>query len=508
MAEAREPECEKREDAVSRPPVAEIDRRVYLRWKHCETPGVKTLCNLTKLLNKLQKEHRDHVSLYTSGHLNPSKLYRPPETILCHWPNANRPREGKVSGAGKPSDRKIEQMKDALARFTLNTALGPNDAENTPLFKYLNPLTHGPHASEEDLVLKRASGKEGSPERPKREELRLPETEVLKHRVAKSSRQCVRSPPGEDQYQYISAHFAGITKADKYRKFLSFQKEVLAKQDLLKNDFTGSKAATCHERKLDRKLQNVCVCGPQEFNRLQVFGEVFEDICNSSLIFGDILKEIKDEYEFYMVLLLKTQPTAHYKALLTHLEGLQRRTVKTADVNQAREELRALVTAIRAALDHNDTLRSELEQEHGLLQSAQSRAESSEKNVPGEEHLTPIEKVEKRRCEILNKWDEIQALEREMKATLVHTGISHITENKIKSLETETIKLETTNKVLKKKIQIIENHVRQTMGKSRLSAGEQQNLWEFIEEFVKLKETDGTSYMTEMTYENSQPPCT
>ncbi|XP_031535754.1 uncharacterized protein C6orf118 homolog isoform X1 [Vicugna pacos] len=485
-----------------------LEPEFYLRWKHCETTGVKTLCNLTKLLNKLQKEHRDHVSLYTSGHLNPSKLYRPPETILCHWPNANRPREGKVSGAGKPSDRKIEKMKDALARFTLNTALGPNDAENTPLFKYLNPLTHGSHASEEDLVLKRASGKEGSPERPKRAELRLPETEVLKHGVAKSSRQCVRSPPGEDQHQYVSAHFAGVTKADKYRKFLSFQKEVLAKQDLLRNDFTGSKAATCHERKLDRKLQNICVCGPQEFNRLQVFGEVFEDICNSSLIFGDILKEIKDKYEFYMVLLLKTQPTEHYKALLTHLEGLQRRTVKTADVNQAREELRALVTAIRAALDHNDTLRSKLEQEHRLLQSDQSRAESSEKNTPGEEHHTLIEKVEKRRCEILNKWDEIQALEREMKATLVHTGISHITENKIKSLEAETIKLETKNKVLKKKIQIIENHVRQSMGKSRLSAGEQQNLWEFIKEFVKLKETDGTSYMKEMTYENSQPPCT
>lgn len=52
-----------------------------------------------------------------------------------------------------------------------------------------------------------------------------------------------------------------------------------------------------------------------------------------------------------------------------------------------------------------------------------------------EENLTLIEKVEKTRCEILNKWDEIQALEREIKTTLVHTGISHITENKIKSIE-------------------------------------------------------------------------
>lgn len=52
-----------------------------------------------------------------------------------------------------------------------------------------------------------------------------------------------------------------------------------------------------------------------------------------------------------------------------------------------------------------------------------------------EEQLTLIEKVEKRRCEILKKWDDIRDLEGEIKTTLIHTGISHITENKIKSLE-------------------------------------------------------------------------
>lgn len=42
-----------------------------------------------------------------------------------------------------------------------------------------------------------------------------------------------------------------------------------------------------------QELQKACECDPQHFSRLQVFGEVFEDICNSSLTFGDILKEIK-----------------------------------------------------------------------------------------------------------------------------------------------------------------------------------------------------------------------
>jgi len=90
---------------------------------------------------------------------------------------------------------------------------------------------------------------------------------------------------------------------------------------------------------------------------------------------------------------------------------------------------------------------------------------------------------------------------------LIHTGILHITENRIKSIETEAIKLETANRILKKKIHVIENQVKQTMEKNNMSEEEQQNLWDFIKEFVNLKETDHNSSDWKMTYENSQPPC-
>lgn len=42
------------------------------------------------------------------------------------------------------------------------------------------------------------------------------------------------------------------------------------------------------------------------------------------------------------------------QTLLTHIQGLETRRVRTADVDQASEELRALVMAIKAALDRND----------------------------------------------------------------------------------------------------------------------------------------------------------
>ncbi|XP_029801323.1 uncharacterized protein C6orf118 homolog [Suricata suricatta] len=478
------------------------------RGRRCEVPGVKTLCNLTELLNSLQKAHRDDVYLYTSGHLNPNKLYRPPETILYHWPSANRPKGESIPKAERPSDRKTAQMRDARADAAVHTALGPRETRLAPPLRHLRPAEPGPRPSEEELVLREAQCRAGSPARRGRGELRLPEMRVLKSRAPPSSRQCVTGPRREDEFRYISSYLGGLTKADKYRKFLCFQREVLAKQDLLKSDFTGSKVAVSHERKLEQELQKVCVCEPQQFNRLQVYGKVFEDICNSSLIFGDLLREVKDEYELYMVILLHSQTASQYETLLANAKGLERRSVKTADVRQAREELRATVTATRAALERNDRLRSELETEHALLQSAKEEAESSKKSVTDENQLTLIEKVEKKRCEILSKWDEIQALEREMKTTLVHTGISNITENKIKSIETEAIKLEIANRILRKKIYVIENGVRQSIREHKLGAQEKQKLWNFIKEFANLKETDSNPPGTgKTTQENSQLPC-
>ncbi|XP_054346492.2 uncharacterized protein C6orf118 homolog isoform X1 [Pongo pygmaeus] len=480
--------------------------KVYLKWKYCEMPGVKTLCNLKKLLNRLQKDHREDVYLYISGHLNPNKLYRPPERILQHWPNAHRPKGERASEVGEPPSGKVARMKEALAHFTIHTALVPSEAQDTPLFRYLNPQASLSHTSEEDFLPVEAlrEGKEekkggppgrGPPGWRRREELRLPDLKVLRYQEAGSR-------GTRDWHHYVSSCLAGVTSADRYRMFLRFQKEVLARQDLLKNDFTGSKAAAGHERKLQQELQKICTCSPQHFNRLHVFGKIFEDICNSSLIFGDLLKKVKDEYELYMAMLLESQPAAQYEALLAQLKALGQRPVKTADMDLAREELRMLVRATKAALEQNDRLRNELETELALLQSAKERSESSEKHIIDEDQLTLIEKVEKKRCEILSKWDEIQALEKEIKTTLVHTGISDITENRIKSIEHEAIQLETENMILKKKIKVTENHVKQIIGK--MSEERQEGLWKFIKEFVKSEETaDNAQAAEQMASENS-----
>nr|AAH83819.1 Hypothetical protein LOC681210 [Rattus norvegicus] len=484
----------------------DLEPDFYLKWKHCETPGVKTLCNLRKLLSQIQRDHRKDIYVYTSGHLNPKTLYKPPEIIFQHWRNANRSWEKPTTSAPPVSvsrNKHVAEMKDAWVRFTVNTALHPNDIRNTPLFRYLNPQVQSSLALEGDSsTIPQKDGEEELQERHvfsrethMKEELRLPEVKVLRYPEAVSSRQCSRSAPGRDVYQYVNSYLAGITKSDRYKKFLSFQKEVLVKDDLLKYDFTGSKVAVNHENRLKEELQKICTCNPQQFNRLQVFGEIFEDICNSSLIFGDLLKEVKDEYELYMAALLDSQPTAQYQRLLAEVKGLEKSPVHSSDIAQAKERLRKLQHAALAALEHNDRLRNELEAESLLLQSAKEKAEFSRRKIQDEKQLTLIERVEKRRCEIFEKWDEIKALEKQIKETLVHTRVTDITENGIKSMENEAVKLETTNRILKKKIKVIESHLKQLLKRNKISEEERQILWDLIREHSDIGDVEDDSEM-------------
>ncbi|XP_076782747.1 uncharacterized protein C6orf118 homolog isoform X1 [Arvicanthis niloticus] len=480
----------------------------YLKWKHCETQGVKTLCNLRKLLSQLQNDHRKDIYVYTSGHLNPRKLYKPPETIIQHWRNANKSWQKSttsISPSVSSVSRKeqVSEMKDAWVRFSVNTALHPDHTHNTPLFRYLNPRIRSPGALKEGETSESPQEEEEelktrpvfSRETHMKEELRLPEMKVLRYSEVVSSRQCFRSAPGRDVYQYISSYLAGITKTDRYKKFLSFQREVLAREDILKYDFTGSKVAVNHENRLKEELQKICTCNPQQFNRLQVFGEIFEDICNSSLIFGDLLKEVKDEYELYMAALLDSQPTAQYQRLLAEVKGLEKSPVHSSDIDQAKEHLRKLQQAALEALEHNNRLRNDLETESLLLQSAKEKSELASRKIHDEKQLTLIERVEKRRCEIFEKWDEIKALEKHIKETLVHSRVSDIKENGIKSIENEAVKLETANRILKKKIKVIENHMKQLLKKSKISEEERQVLLDLIREYADVQDVEEDSEM-------------
>ncbi|KAM9002888.1 uncharacterized protein C6orf118 homolog [Sarcophilus harrisii] len=430
---------------------------------------------LSELLNEVQRVHRDEVKLYTSGHLNPNKLFNPNKPTHF-WSGSLGPIR-KITLPRYQYDDRTAQMEDALSEFTIRTALVSESSDRPGVLKTLDFQPHRdllPNLPISDVALEEKLKEERKKLHDEmfKKDLKLPDLRLLKYKKAKNSRQCFSSS-SRDEYQFINSYLSGVTKKDTFLKFLQIEKHVIAKQDLTESDFTGSNVSTCHEKKLEEELLKMHSKSPLQYNRLQVYGDIFEDICSSSLIFGDLLKEVKNEYEIYMAILLDSQSSNEYKTLLAQVKGMEKRTVMTSDIEAARKEVKRLVKQAKEALERNEKLRNELKLEE-FLDRTPTTPESSESEKIEEKLPDLAEKIEEKRCKILIKWDEIYALEENIKNNMTHMGIANIVESSIKSIEGEATKLETINGILKKKIMDLEMKIKENLDMYKVSREEQQ----------------------------------
>uniref|UniRef100_A0A452HR74 Translin-associated factor X-interacting protein 1 N-terminal domain-containing protein n=1 Tax=Gopherus agassizii TaxID=38772 RepID=A0A452HR74_9SAUR len=407
--------------------------------------------SLTHLLDGLEKAHRADVQLYTSGHLNHNNLYKPRENVKPgYWDSAKKPAsfmtERKQLPAQNICKETAKKMKNSLADFTPSTTQVPVLAKSAfSIYRHSQalmasvdhpvngPLTSTPLEKQLKELKKKTEEETDRLKKPlRREELDVPEMKVLKYKPVKNSRRCAAEVT-KDEYQFMPSYLAGVTKTDQFNKFLHFQRDFIAKHDLLENDITGSKASERHERKLAQELQKICDCNRPHFKRLQVFGDVFEDICNSSLIFGDILKEVKNEYELYMVILLDSLPTTQYQTLMAQVKGMGKRPVKTQEIEAIRREVQTLVKKAKSVLERNEELRNELEIHVDLQKGCL---------------------IESMRCQVLAKWEEMQAIEKEIRETMTHAGMANTVEKTVKDIEAEALKLNSANSFLQHQIKV------------------------------------------------------
>ncbi|XP_051854044.1 uncharacterized protein C6orf118 homolog [Antechinus flavipes] len=460
--------------------------------KHSTRLKTNQAYNLSELLNELERVHRDEVKLYTSGHLNPNKLFNPNKPTHF-WSGSLGPIR-KITLPRYQYDDRTAQMEDALSEFTIRTALvsessgrpgGLKTLDFQPQRELLPNLPISDVALEEKLKEERKK----LHDEIFKKDLKLPDLRLLKYKKAKNSRQCFSSSSREE-YQFINSYLSGVTKKDTFLKFLQIEKHVIAKQDLRESDFTGSKVSTCHEKKLEEELLKMHSKSPPQYNRLQVYGDIFEDICSSSLIFGDLLKEVKNEYEIYMSILLDSQSSNQYKILLDQVKGMEKRTVMTSDIEAARKEVKRLVRVAKEALERNEKLRTELKLEEFLGHTPCATPESSESEKTEEELPDLAERIEEKRRKILSKWDEIYALEKYIKNNMTHMGIANIIESSIKSIEGEATKLETVNGILKKKIMDLEMKIKENLDMYKVSREEQQKFWDFLDDFISSEDTE------------------
>uniref|UniRef100_A0A8B9PIN9 Translin-associated factor X-interacting protein 1 N-terminal domain-containing protein n=1 Tax=Apteryx owenii TaxID=8824 RepID=A0A8B9PIN9_APTOW len=341
-----------------------------LSFWQCQIPTVWQKMSLTHLLDRMEIAHKNDIKLYTSGHLNHNKLYKPSEKIKGgQWDSAR-----KETIFMRERDQFLAQnerggkMKIFSSNFYSSIPPLPAHTDSSfPTNRY--PQTSvtrvGPPADVsltplESLNLKVPKKKvEETTDRLrmhlKRHELDVSGIMVLKKKPVKNSRQCV-AEPAKEEYQFIPSYLAGITKTDQFNKFLPFQREFIANHELLQNDFTGSKVSEQHEIKLAKELQKICDCDPLHFKRLQVVEKVFENICNSSLIFGDILKEIKrrkyyprKHFTFVHILLL----FLHLQTLKAQVKGMETRPSKAQEIQAVRKDVQVLMKKAKSALERN-----------------------------------------------------------------------------------------------------------------------------------------------------------
>lgn len=225
--------------------------------------------SLRDLLNEVEKAHKSDIQLYTSGHLNHDKLYKPKEVIKRNYWESGRTSAFLLKKRPPllPSiafAERSRRTKNPSTNFRDEATPTPSGAKSVS-HSCLQPraskvssraavsVSLGGSASQEPQskeAIKKTAAKAGFSQKTLiREELDIPEMKMLKYKPTTNSRLCVMEGV-EDEYQFLPSYLAGVTKMDQFHQFMRFQKNFIAKQDLLENDFIGRKTAEQHEKKL------------------------------------------------------------------------------------------------------------------------------------------------------------------------------------------------------------------------------------------------------------------
>ncbi|XP_029449983.1 uncharacterized protein C6orf118 homolog isoform X2 [Rhinatrema bivittatum] len=448
---------------------------------------------LKVLLDGVEKANKADIQVYTSGHLNYNNLYKPSVLITNFWDTSKDTTPGSQRKSYFVMPTKLEDnvnmMKKSWAEFTINTSLVSSHKLSTSLvldseeskIKKLSPVSpiktqfagFFQETSSEDDGL---PVKERTKEPVQKEELDLPELQLLKFKCAGTK----RSGNGDitAEYHFLPSYLAGLTKKDQLKMLKLFNKEYLRKNDLLENDLTKHTIVEGHKRKLMKELLKISDVSPLHFKRLQIFRDCFEDVCNNSA----------NAYELYVQLLLASQPGEQCKTFLVQLHSVSSKAVKTCDVDEAMKNVKALEKKAKAALKKNEKFRNELETE--MLKSQTRLREELYSPVeikrPTKEYHAPTlqEQFLFKKYQILALWDEIQELNQKMKDNLTFEGHVFITEEEIKNAEARALKLYSSNKLLERTCKDLDADIKRVLGKQKVKRDVQEEVKYLLNKFL------------------------
>ncbi|XP_051867887.1 uncharacterized protein C6orf118-like isoform X2 [Pristis pectinata] len=437
----------------------------------CSDPHKKTL---RQLLHGFERAQKADILAYSFGHLNHRNLYKVSEQHegSALWQGAKKSTLKKEKNASKQqsSEIKAKKMTNAMVDFgQVTTVLPILPAANFPddldqnavrVFQYMP-----------DKTSRTCSATTEAKEQTLQDHFIKEELDLTALMLMKPQQQnCAQPHSSHGQSQFVECYLAGVTKEDQFRKLLEFEKRILMKQDLLDRDImSGYKAVVKHEWKLAHELMKLGHLPVPNLKRLQIFSDVFEDICRHSTMFQEILSEIKVEYDVYLMSLLESQPKNQHKTFQAQFQIMENRLVKTHHVEEAHQRVLNLEKEAKLALQRNDELRNELEME--LSKPKQQDVQPTVKPVKTKGHqLSDTEKMVSLRNRIYQTNAQIQELESELKNSMVPSTVTNAMQSSLRDS------------------QALENYIERILNEHKVSKNVKENFWHMVNDLLDSAE--------------------
>ncbi|XP_037638529.1 uncharacterized protein C6orf118-like [Sebastes umbrosus] len=240
--------------------------------------------------------------------------------------------------------------------------------------------------------------------------------------------------------------------------------------------------AEMHERKLQKELRRLSAQSWPSRDRLAVFSDVFDDVCEGSPVFGRILREIKTDYDLYVNHLMASQPLLHDVSLDTSLKDLGSSKVKQMELEDAVKEVFRLEQEARRAQEENKQVQNESQNVPAITGPEDSDMKNT--SLSGLQDrgtaVSHTDSVQSKGLEVLNTWREIQQLEEEIKEKLVSSDTITATEGCIKDLKAEIVRLIVSNDRLQTTNKDLEKNINMVLDREKASKAIRRMLWEDI----------------------------
>ncbi|CAJ1067787.1 uncharacterized protein C6orf118-like [Xyrichtys novacula] len=327
-----------------------------------------------------------------------------------------------------------EDLRSDVHRLLLTAEVGQKDDLLTYSSGHLGPHSlnqNPPHREVEKSFWRRSQGNEGAPNSLQtdvhREEMKGGPLKSNTGETLGESEETFRSSPDpEKKLKDLSFSDTEGLKTEGHFKTKQVSRLETDEQEL----WAGGNIAEKHERKLQKKLSEH---SRPSRDRLAAFSDVFDDVCESSPVFGRILREIKTDYDLYVDHLMASQP--QHSSLKVSPEDVCRAKLREMQLEEAGKEVHDLEQEVRGALEENQRARND---SHKL--TANVDLEERERT-----ELRTDVSVQSKRLQLFDVWREIQLLEEEMEEKLVPEATIAAADGQTRDVKREIMRLITTN---------------------------------------------------------------